>query len=72
MQRHPFPVRVPGSGSASREIATGPGLGAVGPMQNFALLTPATKIVLCILMALGRLEFYTILVLFMPSLWRKY
>ena len=62
--------------SVSAVLATlfniGPGLGAVGPMQNFEHLTPTTKIFLCMLMALGRLEFYTILVLFMPSLWRKY
>lgn len=50
----------------------GPGLGAVGPTQNFAGLAGSTKLILSTLMALGRLEFYAILVLFLPSLWRRY
>jgi len=50
----------------------GPGLGEVGPTRNFAHLVPATKIFLSLLMIFGRLEFYALLVLFMPSLWRKY
>jgi trk system potassium uptake protein TrkH len=50
----------------------GPGLGAVGPAQNFAALGPGALIFLSLLMLLGRLEFFAVLVLFMPSLWRKY
>lgn len=50
----------------------GPGLAQVGPTKNFAELAPATKVFLSLLMALGRLEFFAIMVLFMPSLWRKY
>jgi trk system potassium uptake protein len=50
----------------------GPGLGEVGPTHNFAQLAPYTKLVLSLLMALGRLEFYTILALFLPSLWKSY
>lgn len=50
----------------------GPGLGEVGPTRNFAHLVPATKIFLSLLMIFGRLEFSALLVLFMPSLWRKY
>ncbi len=50
----------------------GPGLGAVGPTMNFAFLSDPTLAVLTLLMALGRLEFYAILVLFLPLLWRKY
>lgn len=50
----------------------GPGLGQVGPIQNFSPLEPWTKVFLSLLMVLGRLEFYAILVLFFPSLWRKY
>ncbi|GAA5496170.1 Trk system potassium uptake protein TrkH [Rubritalea halochordaticola] len=50
----------------------GPGFGAVGPTDNFAHFMPATKIFLCLLMILGRLELYAVLVLFIPSLWRKY
>lgn len=50
----------------------GPGFGDVGPMNNFGHLLPVTKVFLALLMILGRLELYAILVLFMPSIWRKY
>jgi len=50
----------------------GPGLGAVGPTRNFAHLGPDTLGVLSWLMLLGRLEFFAVLVLFVPSLWRTY
>jgi trk system potassium uptake protein TrkH len=50
----------------------GPGLGEVGPTRNFAHLMPSTKLFLSLLMIFGRLEFSALLVLFMPSLWRKY
>ncbi|MBN2508154.1 MAG: TrkH family potassium uptake protein [Verrucomicrobia bacterium] len=50
----------------------GPGLGAVGPASNFAGLHPGTLLLLSLFMLLGRLEFFAVLVLFMPSLWRKY
>ena len=49
----------------------GPGLGAVGPMGNFAGYGPFAKIVLSILMLCGRLELFPILVLFHPAIWRK-
>lgn len=50
----------------------GPGLGMVGPTENFAFLGPATKLILSGFMLLGRLEFFAVLVLFSPMLWRKY
>lgn len=50
----------------------GPGLGAVGPTQNFAHLQAGTLGVLSMLMLLGRLEFFAVLVLVVPSLWRRY
>jgi len=49
----------------------GPGLGAVGPMGNFAGFTPFSKIVLSILMLCGRLELFPILALFHPAIWQK-
>ncbi|HOK06089.1 MAG TPA: potassium transporter TrkG [Syntrophales bacterium] len=49
----------------------GPGLGSVGPMENFAAVPAAGKWILIVCMLLGRLEIYTILVLFMPAFWRK-
>ena len=50
----------------------GPGLGVVGPVKNFSTLGPSTQTFLSLLMLLGRLEFFAVLVLFMPSLWRKF
>ena len=49
----------------------GPGLGAVGPMGNFAGYTPLSKIVLSFLMLCGRLELFPVLVLFHPAIWAK-
>lgn len=49
----------------------GPGFGLVGPVDNFAHLPDLTKWVLSILMLLGRLELFTILILFTPYFWRK-
>lgn len=49
----------------------GPGLGAVGPMVTYADIPHAGKIILTLCMLLGRLELYTVLVLFMPSFWKK-
>ncbi len=49
----------------------GPGLGMVGPSQNYAFLPPLGKIVLTICMLLGRLEIYRVLVLVVPEFWRK-
>ncbi len=50
----------------------GPGFAEVGPASNFGFMTGASKILLALLMIMGRLEFYAILALFMPSLWRKF
>jgi trk system potassium uptake protein len=50
----------------------GPGLGAVGPSHTYGFLHAPTKLFLAFLMLLGRLEFYALLVLFVPSLWKKY
>lgn len=50
----------------------GPAMGDLGPTDNFAALRPASLFLLSLLMVLGRLEIFTVLVLFMPSLWRKY
>lgn len=50
----------------------GPGFDAVGPTQNFQFLRASTKIFLSILMILGRLELYAVLVLFSPSLWKRF
>ena len=49
----------------------GPGLGAVGPTCNFGFLSPISKLALSFTMLLGRLEILPLLVLFLPSVWRK-
>jgi trk system potassium uptake protein TrkH len=48
----------------------GPGIGKVGPIDNFAFFDPFSKLFLSFLMLLGRLELFTILVLFTPYFWR--
>ncbi|MEN3005160.1 TrkH family potassium uptake protein [Dehalobacterium formicoaceticum] len=47
------------------------GLGDVGPSGNFAHIPGAGKWMLCFLMLLGRLEIFTVLVLFLPEVWKK-
>jgi trk system potassium uptake protein TrkH len=49
----------------------GPGLGTVGPLDNFGHLPALAKWVLAGDMIAGRLEFYTVLVILMPAFWRK-
>lgn len=50
---------------------TGPGLGAVGPVGNYADFSILSKIVFIFDMLAGRLELYPILLLFAPSAWKK-
>jgi trk system potassium uptake protein TrkH len=50
----------------------GPGFGKVGPVDNFAFISDAGKWVLCLLMLLGRLELFTVLILFTPYYWTKH
>ena len=49
----------------------GPGIGTVGPVDNYAHILPFGKWFLAFLMLLGRLELFTVLVLFSPSFWRR-
>lgn len=49
----------------------GPGLGAVGASETYAFIEAPGKLVLITCMLLGRLELYTVLVMFMPSFWRQ-
>jgi trk system potassium uptake protein TrkH len=59
------------SSVASALANIGPGLGTVGPVSNFAHLTDLAKWVLSACMLLGRLEIYTVLVLFSSAFWKK-
>lgn len=49
----------------------GPGFGSIGPMYSFAHLNDFAKIFLALLMLVGRLEVFTVLVLFTKSFWKK-
>ena len=61
------------SGAATSISNVGPGLGEViGPNGNFSSLENSSKWVLSLGMILGRLELFAILVLFIPSFWRKF
>ena len=50
----------------------GPGLGEVGPAAHYGHMDSMAHIVLSALMLLGRLEFYTLLVLIIPGMWDKW
>ena len=50
----------------------GPALGEAGPANTYAGFHGPAKLLLSFLMLLGRLEFSVLLVLFMPSLWKRY
>ncbi len=49
----------------------GPGFGTVGPTENFAHLPVMGKWLLAWCMLLGRLEIYTVIILFVPEFWKK-
>jgi len=49
----------------------GPGIGEIGPSNTFNFLPDPTKWYLSFLMLVGRLELFTVLVLFSPSFWNK-
>ncbi|MBX3440660.1 MAG: TrkH family potassium uptake protein, partial [Planctomycetaceae bacterium] len=49
----------------------GPGMGVVGPTSNYAFFSAGSKLLLTLLMVLGRLELFAILVLLFPTFWRN-
>ena len=60
------------SGAVAALSNIGPGLGPViGPQGNYSALPDTAKLLLCIGMLLGRLEFLTLLVLVIPDFWRE-
>jgi trk system potassium uptake protein TrkH len=60
----------------STSVATvgniGPGFSLSGPVQNYAFFTDIDKVILSIAMIIGRLEFYTVFLLFSHSFWKKF
>ena len=60
------------SGAASSLSNVGPGLGGeIGPNSNYSGLPNQSKWLLSAGMILGRLEIFAILIIFLPSFWRK-
>ncbi len=49
----------------------GPGIGGVNPSHNFSFFSGGTQVFLAFLMILGRLELFTVLILFTPAFWKK-
>ncbi|MFC1543005.1 TrkH family potassium uptake protein [Candidatus Neomarinimicrobiota bacterium] len=60
------------SASATTLGGVGPGLHSIGPMENFAHLAPVAKWVLCGNMILGRLEIFTVIVIFSRTYWKRF
>ena len=50
----------------------GPGLELVGPTQNFSIFSPFSKCILMFDMLAGRLELFPMLIILLPSCWKKY
>lgn len=50
----------------------GPGLEMVGPARNFSIFSPFSKCILIFDMLAGRLELFPMLILLLPSCWKKY
>lgn len=49
----------------------GPGLNFVGPMCNYSLYSPYSKVLLSFVMLVGRLEIFPMVVMFAPRTWRR-
>ena len=49
----------------------GPGLNALGPVENYAWLPDGVKWIFCFCMLAGRLELYAVILLFFPSTWKR-
>jgi trk system potassium uptake protein len=59
------------SAAATTMAGIGPGIGTIGPAANFAHLPDFAKLILTLLMILGRLEIYTVLILFTRNFWKE-
>lgn len=60
------------SAAISAAANIGPGLGIIGPTENWATLHPVAKLYMALLMLVGRLEVMAISVLVLPGFWRRY
>jgi trk system potassium uptake protein TrkH len=67
-----FDIMTAISGALATVGNIGPGFSKVGPAENFAFFSDIDKIVLSIAMIIGRLEFYTVYILFSLAFWRRF
>ena len=66
----PTMKRGPSSTRNRRSCTIGPGFAKVGALENYEWFSDGSKLVMCLLMALGRLELFAIIVLLTPRFWR--
>jgi len=60
------------AGSVAASLGNiGPGIGSVGPIENYSHIPLAGQWVLSFIMLLGRLELFTVLIIFAPAFWKK-
>lgn len=68
---HGVDIKTSASAVATCMANIGPGIGSVGPVSNFGHLSDSVKIILSAMMIIGRLEIYTILVMFTRTFWKE-
>jgi trk system potassium uptake protein len=66
-----LPTETAISSVAATINGVGPGLQLVGAVSNFSMIPDAGKLLLCLVMLLGRLELYAIFALFVPAFWKR-
>jgi trk system potassium uptake protein len=66
---HDLPTSIGASVATLANI--GPGIGDVGAVDNYGWMDPLSHLLLIFLMVVGRLEIFTVLLLFHPGLWRR-
>ena len=64
-------VKAAFSGALTTLGNVGPGYGKLGPAFGFDWLNMPAKLLLSLTMIIGRLEIYSVLVLFCPSFWKR-
>jgi trk system potassium uptake protein TrkH len=66
---HDLPTSIGASAASIGNI--GPGIGDVGAVDNYGWMDQTSQLTLVLLMLVGRLEIFTVLLLFHPGLWRR-
>lgn len=68
---HPIDLVTAATAAAATLNNIGPGLAEVSAVDNYVWFSTPAKVVMCLLMVIGRLEVFAIIVLFHPRFWRK-